>query len=930
MTDADPMLESLAARLAAGEMIDPASIPERLRDHPDLVRLLALARVMGQLDANLASLDDGSAETAASASAAPDRLGPFRLVRVLGTGGMGEVWLGERADGEVEQRVAVKRVRGGDARFGERLREERRILARLEHPNIARFIDAGVDAAGTPWLALEYVDGVPVTDWCQQRNLDLPARLRLFAKVCAAVEHAHRHLVVHRDLKPSNILVNADGEPKLLDFGIAKLVDGSLTESTQTALTPAYAAPEQLRGGAISTATDVYALGLVLFRLIAGNLPETRTGENLAQVLSRLDDEETERPSRRAARGGRPLPYPAGALAGDLDAIVAQALRSDPARRYGSAAALAEDLERHLDARPVLAREPTRWYRAGRFVRRHRMAVAFASLAAAALVAGTAIALDQARRANLAAARADAEATAARTALERAERGQRFLADLFASASPETNQGRMPTARDLIADGERRLRTGALPDADRADLAVTIAESWNALGEPDRATTALREAARAAPAEDMRTWSRVALLLARLASQKGEFESARGHYERAATLARTGGDSTTLEASSADLGLGNLALFSGDYGEALARSIAAHESRLTTRGREDPATLDAAVARAVALIANDRLDEAIAGFEASIVGADRRLGVPNAVSCRAGISLSDALERRGDYLRAAESGDAAAVVCRAVFGERHPFYGQAEMNAGFALGRLGRIDDALARYDAARKAYAAAGHFDEGSALRYAAGGLITLERWAEAEQALNAAEDVLARHLGSDAELVLAARLNRATAIAEQGRLAEAEALAEPALATARATLGTETLTVRNGLRVLGIVRRKQGRHEASIELLQDLIAIEERATGADSPPVALARVQLARTLHDRGRPDDVAQARELLDAAIPVLGQPGRSPLLLANALLDRAELIEGIDRDAAAADRVAARAAASAVPVLPPSLSRRLGGN
>ena len=438
MTDTDPTFDALAARLAAGEVIDPEAIPERLRQHPDVLRLLALSRVLRQLDANVGSAD--TAPQAAPASA-PDRLGPFRLVRVLGAGGMGEVWLGERDDGEVEQRVAVKRVRGDNARFGERLREERRILARLEHPNIAHFIDAGLDAAGTPWLAMEYVDGVPITDWCQQQALDLPARLRLFLKVCAAVEHAHRHLVVHRDLKPSNILVSTEGEPKLLDFGIAKLLDATLAEATQTALTPAYAAPEQLRGGAISTATDVYALGLVLFRLLSGTLPETRTGENLAQVLARLDDEETERPSRRAARGERTLPYPAGALAGDLDAIVAQALRAEPARRYGSPAALADDIRRHLDAQPVLARAPTRWYRAGRFVRRHSLAVGFASLAALALIVGSAVALDQAARARVAATvaerealRADREAELARAQAQRARAASGFVLSVFQQA----------------------------------------------------------------------------------------------------------------------------------------------------------------------------------------------------------------------------------------------------------------------------------------------------------------------------------------------------------------------------------------------------------------------------------------------------------------------------------------------------------------
>jgi serine/threonine-protein kinase len=926
MTNPDPTLESLAARLAAGESVDPASIPERLRNHPDVVRLLALARVMGQLDANLASLGDEAPPT--PASAAPDRLGPFRLVRVLGTGGMGEVWLGERADGQVEQRVAVKRVRAGDARFGERLREERRILARLEHPNIARFIDAGVDAAGTPWLALEYVDGVPITDWCQQQNLDLPARLRLFAKVCAAVEHAHRHLVVHRDLKPSNILVNADGEPKLLDFGIAKLLDGSLAEATQTALTPAYAAPEQLRGGAISTATDVYALGLVLFRLIAGTLPETRTGENLAQVLSRLDDEETERPSRRAARGDRPLPYPAGALAGDLDAIVAQALRAEPARRYGSAAALAEDLERHLDSRPVLARVPTRWYRAGRFVRRHALAVGFASIAALALVVGTAVALEQARRANLAAARADAEAAAARVALERAERGQRFLADLFASASPETNQGRMPTARDLIADGERRLLAGGLADADRADLAITIAESWNALGDRDAALRALAAAARSVPLDQTRSLARIAVLLGRIDVARGDNAAARRHFTNAATLASTAGSVADHEAASADIGLSQIALNAANYPEALARAQSAYARREATQGAESAATLNAGVTLGVALMSNDQLDESIERFEATAELADRALGVPNAVSCRAGSSLSDALERRGDFEQAVDAGIRAARDCLSVFGPGHARYARAELNTGLVLARLGKLEEALARYDAARRAYAAAGHFEEGSALRYAAGALMTLERWDEALQVLADAESILSGRLGPEAELVLATRLNRAFVLNELGEPAQALALAEATQESLATALPPDHDVLRYAMRVLATIHRKQGRFDESIGILERLIDAERRATGEDNPALAVANQQLARTLVARGAAGDPARARGLLDAAVESLSRPGRSPLLLTGALLDRAELLEDLEPSAAREDRAAAERAAAQVPSLPPSIQRRLG--
>ncbi|MFO0042591.1 MAG: serine/threonine-protein kinase, partial [Pseudomonadota bacterium] len=418
----DALLASIAERIAAGEAIDLATLPADLAEDPRAKALLRFAKVAGALSANAT----GDPEPAAPTAPTADRIGPWRLARLLGSGGMGDVWLGERSDGTVEHRVAIKRVRGGAQAFAQRLEAERRIIARLSHPNIARFIDAGVDANGAPWLALDFVDGETLTDWVARTRPGLRARLELFRKVCAAVEHAHRLLVVHRDLKPGNVMVDAAGEPRLLDFGIAKLLgegDGTLTASV---LTPAYAAPEQLRGGEVSTATDVYALGLLLFRLLADALPETRREANVAAVLSRLDDEETQRPSA-TARTAPGLPYAADALEGDLDAIVSKAIRAEPEQRYGTVAELAADVRRYLEDRPVAARPPTRAYLASRFVRRHRGALTITALAALGIVASLGVALWQARVAADAARRAEAEAAAARAQAERAEGATSFV-----------------------------------------------------------------------------------------------------------------------------------------------------------------------------------------------------------------------------------------------------------------------------------------------------------------------------------------------------------------------------------------------------------------------------------------------------------------------------------------------------------------------
>ena len=312
-------------------------------------------------------------------AAAGERFGPYVVLRELGHGGMGAVYLAERVDGQFEQQVALKLVRdpAGSAGLVGRFLRERRILARLAHPNIARLLDAGVSEDGRPFLAMEYVDGTPITHYCDERGLDLDARLRLFLDACAAVSYAHRSLVVHRDLKPGNILVAADGSLKLLDFGIAKLLEpdtatdaATLTVAGFQMLTPEYAAPEQVRGEPVTTATDVYGLGAVLYELLSGHRPRRFHRRTLAEVARVLSETHPEPPSSATTReapgeGGTDHVGAQGPvriaeargttpehlrrrLSGDLDAIVLTALRQEPERRYASAEAFADDVRRHL------------------------------------------------------------------------------------------------------------------------------------------------------------------------------------------------------------------------------------------------------------------------------------------------------------------------------------------------------------------------------------------------------------------------------------------------------------------------------------------------------------------------------------------------------------------------------------------------------
>ena len=335
----------------------------------------------------------------AMAEVPPARIGPWQIERELGHGGMGTVYLGVRSDGDFHQAAAVKLVRRGmDTDFIlRRFRTEREILAGLDHPNIARLLDGGSTADGLPYFAMEYVEGRHLLEDCAARGADVRQRVELFLQVCEAVAYAHRHLVVHRDLKPSNILVTAEGAPKLLDFGLAKLLQpeaGAPRDRTETALrilTPDYASPEQVRGERITTATDIYSLGVVLYELLTERRPYGSVRASSDAIARAVCEQEPARPG----------------LGSDLDNVILMALRKEPERRYPSVEALAEDLRRYLEGRPVVARKDTLGYRAGKFVSRHRVGTVAAVLGALALAGALAVALSQAQAAR--AGRAEAE-----------------------------------------------------------------------------------------------------------------------------------------------------------------------------------------------------------------------------------------------------------------------------------------------------------------------------------------------------------------------------------------------------------------------------------------------------------------------------------------------------------------------------------------
>jgi serine/threonine protein kinase len=419
-----------------------------------------------------------------------DRVGPYRLIRELGAGGAATVWLAERVDGSPRRQVALKlpRVAWLDRGLAERLNRERYILPSVEHPSIARLYDAGVDAAGRPFLALEYVEGKPLDRYAIDHGLSIEQRLALFLRVARAVAFAHARLIVHRDLKPTNILVKDGGEICLLDFGIARLLhpqplhDLRLTRIGARALTPAYAAPEQFTSQPITVGTDVYSLGVLLYWLLSGRSPYELKRDSLAELEEAIVSHDplplTKGMSRQRAR----------ALRGDIEMIVRKALSKQPVDRYETVNAFIEDIERYQRNLPVRAQPQRLPYRLRKFVIRNKASVIVSGIVAAALLAGVSVALWQQQAAQHEAQRAELEA-------QRAERIKSFIASIFTQAVPKQGEGGVVTASDLLSAANKRVETELGNNvADKSELQAMIGASFLALDEPAKAAPVLRRA----------------------------------------------------------------------------------------------------------------------------------------------------------------------------------------------------------------------------------------------------------------------------------------------------------------------------------------------------------------------------------------------------------------------------------------------------
>src|SRR5277367_5661769 len=497
------------------------------------------------------------------------RVGPYRVVSILGYGGMSTVYRGERDDSQYHQTVAVKVLQHASVhpRLRSRLHSERHILATLDNPSIARLIDSGDLEDGTPYIVMEHVDGESIDAYCDSRTLFVRERIELFIQVCAAVQYAHRNLVVHRDIKASNIFVTGDGAPKLLDFGIAKLLAPEslshtlpVTRLQERILTPENAAPEQVLGRPITTATDIYGLGVLLYQLVTGRSPFRLLSYSQLQleraicmddpvrpsqmVISKLGGEKDADRSRISDRRGLSPQRLRARLSGDLDAIIAMAMRKEPDRRYPSVEALADDLNRHLLGEPVRARQGDWRYGAAKFLRRNALAVVAIAAVFLGLALFAGIMFWENHRIELA-----RDATAQER--DRAQQVSAFLVDVFSQADPFNAQGREPTAKDLLDRGAEKIKGNInLQPEVRAQLLESIGLAYRRQNLAERAIPLFEQAVAIRRQERPLDNGHVAVALANLASaltDAGNLISAQAYLEQAVTLSESGGDSHAVE-----------------------------------------------------------------------------------------------------------------------------------------------------------------------------------------------------------------------------------------------------------------------------------------------------------------------------------------------------------------------------------------------
>ena len=638
------------------------------------------------------------------------------MLRTLGAGGMGEVYLAERADAQFEQQVAIKVVHGGALAVSmhSRLKLERQILAQLDHPNIAHLLDGGALPDGSAYLVMEYIDGEAIDVFCDLNRVDITARLKLFQTVCAAVHYAHQNLIVHRDLKPSNILVTAAGIPKLLDFGIAKLLDDrqaarhtlAVTQADIRIMTPDHASPEQIRGQAITTSSDVYVLGVLLYKLLCGTSPFFISSMRLSEIERAICEKDPPPPSQMVSTDESPeskmIAESRGtsakrlmrALGGDLDNIVLMAMRKEPERRYGSAEQLAGDIQRFLEGKPVIARRDTMSYRTTKFVKRHWLPVSAAAAATFMIVAFSITTYVQSVRIAAERDRAAHQRELAEHERARAEEVSSFLVNLFKLSDPKENRGNQVTARELLDSGAKRLQTGLQDQpATKAALLSTVGTVYDSLGQYQDALPLLNESLQLQGQSQDPSRVDTLLELGRARIGAGDLPAAEAPLQEALHIAQRDAGATSVQTGHSLWSLGMLRFEQGRNAEAKDLYI---RSLHILEDSPAPQTDISAVLGNLAMvyvleqqwILAKQTQERALEIDRRVLGDD-----DSRVAYRLN-NLAIIAQNMGDLKRAETLYLDALKRQQHIYGERHPETASAKGNYGLLLQREGRLSEA--------------------------------------------------------------------------------------------------------------------------------------------------------------------------------------------------------------------------------------------
>lgn len=871
---------------AAREQWIEALPVERDNLKPQLRALLANAAVV-QTDGFLDTLPEVQLDAAVAGelgfgtNAAGDCIGPYRLVRELGVGGMGAVWLAERSDGVLKRSVALKLPHGAwrQAGLAERMAREREILASLNHPNIARLYDAGIAEDGQPYLAIEYVAGRPIDVYCREQSLDIVQRIHLFTQAAQAVAYAHGSLVIHRDLKPANILVTPAGEVKLLDFGIAKLLDAGqaqqthLTQLSGRALTPDYASPEHIRGGTLTVASDVYSLGVLLYRLLTGARPYKLKRESRGALEDAILHADPLRPSDAAGRSHHK------ALRGDLDTIVLQALKKRPEERYATVHALLDDIERHLDHRPVQARPDGSWYRISKFAARHKFGVAATATVLAALVAGAGVAMWQSH--------------VAVQQKRRAEAVKDFLVSIFRDADPYAAIGKPPSVADLLRHARERIDQAFLGQPPlRAELLAIVGASSTAIEDFATAQAALDAAVEQASAvfggNDPRTLHARVLRLAVL-RYRGQTDVMGAELKALLPLLRQqpAGEDLLLAIENQ----AHQAIDEGRYVDAEQHAGEAFATARRVLGDDDAYTTALSRLLVVTYTFNKKYGIAYPAakqaFERTLVVARNNTLHPSVIDARA--SYGKALANVGRLAEGIEQVKQATLDAETLLGPSSAMVGFFSGHLAWLLLDDGNLGEAVRYADKHRSILtktAAPGSFTYASTLFNHGAIVLAAKQTTLALEELQQAQRMLADTLGPTHDMSRRAKVEYALALAYAGNFSAAQRQLDERFKQAAPA---DNAGMDRALHVAGVLDRLRGDHQAAATSLQ--AALQAIRPGVNAERMRM-RILTETGLNHLGQAED-ERAAQAFEAALALADRLER------HVSCTRADALAGLGR-------------------------------